>query len=496
MLYFPGNKGPYATRGRIKEIFLSLDWGLALFFGAIIVVTGPTVIGSLLKSLYLTRRLETLLHWESIWGDVLGVVLSALALGFIVPTHAKTLGGEGVDFLLRVIGGVSIGLISGVLLGRVLIPWSAKLKDRGLPGIISVAWALMTFTVANLFVEASGPVAAAVAGFSLSYSRVEALHEIRHFKEQLSSLFIGIIFVLLSASINPMDIVPFWPGMLAVAIILGAVVRPVSVLLALLGTSVPWQERLFVGLIGPRGIIALAMVSYASFFLEGSNTGITVLMNLTFSIIFLSGLVATLGSLPLAKLLKVLVKDTKMGLLVVGMNPLSQAIAGFAAKHVPVAFADTSQNTCSLAESMGHETVCADVLDSDLYEDALEQGFGRLLVITKNDALNQLIAQAASVHMGPEKVFRAHALDSDDAIVMETTSAAMLAFSRKFSVPQAVEMLEKQKAALKVIDGREIKAEEGVIPLLEIMDDDNGIRIVTGEEVSRGKALCFVPEKT
>ena len=76
-----------------------------------------------------------------------------------------------------------------------------------LSGIVAVAGALAVFTLSNLLLESSGPLAVAVAGFLLSRLRGEILHEIRHFKEQISCLFISTMFVLLSAYMDPMPCV-------------------------------------------------------------------------------------------------------------------------------------------------------------------------------------------------------------------------------------------------------------------------------------------------
>ncbi|MBW1999645.1 MAG: sodium:proton antiporter, partial [Deltaproteobacteria bacterium] len=477
----------------LSKFLLPIGWGLSLFFGAIIVVTGPTVVGSLLRSLYLHRRLETLLHWESIWGDVLGVILSAVALELIVTAHGESFAGIGLAFFLKILEGVALGLLSGFLLSRLVLPWVARFMDPGLPGIVALAWALATFVGANALMDASGPLAVAIAGFFLSHLKSQMLHEIRHFKEQLSSIFIGIIFVLLSASINLLELVPLWPKLFLVAILLGAIVRPFSVMLALLRTSLSWRERLFIGLIGPRGIVAIATVFYASFLIRGHRAEMDIVLNLTFIVIFLSGAIATIISGPLSRILRVMVCDSERGILIVGMNPLSLGIADYAAKYVPVAFADTSQDSCSYAEALGHETVCADVLDSDLYEDALEEGFGRLLVITKNDALNQLIAHAASMHLGPDKTFRAQAPPTEDAISVETTSTASIAFSRDLSVPHAVDMLENKRATLEVLHGHEI-GYSNAIPLIEVAGEDRGVHIVTEGHIVKGDALCLVPE--
>ncbi|MDH5298899.1 MAG: cation:proton antiporter, partial [Desulfobulbaceae bacterium] len=336
----------------LGHFVLDLSWPFAAFFGAIIVVTGPTVIGSLLKNIHLTRRLEILLSWESIWGDVLGVLLSAVALEMILVHESEGVGQLILNFGLRLADGLLLGGLCGYLLARIILPWVARLRDPALPGLVAVASALATFALANVFLASSGPLATAVAGFTLSALKPDTLHELRHFKEQLSTLFIATLFVLLSAYINPLDAYEQWPGMLLVAFTLGALVRPLAIFIALWTTPVTCQERLFIGLIGPRGIIALATVAYASLLIHGHEQETALLLNLTFAIIFFSGLTATLLCRPLAGLLKVMVPVTGSGIIISGVNALSSGLARFAQQYVPVVVLDRNTAACSIASAL------------------------------------------------------------------------------------------------------------------------------------------------
>lgn len=472
---------------------LGLSPKISFVFGALIVVTGPTVIGTLLKSVLLTRRLEILLHWESIWGDVIGVLLSAVALELLGHTAHDTAAGLATDFLLRIIEGIPLGVICGYVLGRFLLPWASRLRDPILPGLLAVAGALGTFSIANTLMESSGPLAATIAGFTLASLRGETLHEIRHFKEQLSSLFIGTLFVLLSAYIDPRPLADIWLRMLFVALFLGAVVRPAATFIALLGTRVPWPERIYVAYIGPRGILAVATAFYASLLVTGRDQEMAILLNTTFAIIFLSGTHATLLCRPLARLLKVMIHDHQVGLLLVGVNPFSSVLAEFLRRYVPVAFVDTRQSACNLAAGWGHETVCADVLNSDVYEEAQDAGFGRLLALTANDALNELVAQRASVHYGQEKVFRILAQPPADEVAVEPYWGGQVAFSNQFFLQEVLRGLADGKGNLQELelDG---PAPAGVLPLVLVMDESRGIRILRPAEEVAGKVLCFVSE--
>ncbi len=475
----------------LSHEFLGISWQFAIFFGALIVVTGPTVVGSILKSVYLRRRLGILLNWESIWGDVIGVLLSAVALELLDINLQDSKADIAVAFFLRIVGGVIIGVISGFLLSRIL-KLVAHLRDSTLFGVVTFSGAIATFFVANVVFHSSGPLAVAISGFVLANTKAEYLHEIRHFKEQISSLFISTMFVLLSAYVNPVPLLHLWPTMLLVAFILGAVVRPISMYFALMRTAIPLAERTFIGFIGPRGIIAVATTVYASFIVQGHKTEMMIVLNLTFAIILLSGVMATVMSRPLARILGVRIPISQSGILLVGINPFSHAIAEFASKYVPVSFLETSQNQCNVALGLGLETICTDVLDSSVYEDAIEDGFGRLLATTRNDALNELVAAKASIHLDPKKVYRVPAQSDMEDIRMESVGIQQVAFASNFSSTLAAEMIDQGSASLEILSPKEFR-DRGVPPLLEIVSKGKGVRIISPGDKIKNDVLCFVP---
>ncbi len=474
----------------LAHYILELPWNIAIFFGALIVVTGPTVIGSILKSVYLTRRLETLLNWESIWGDVIGVLLSAVALEMVDLNLSDSFVNVSLIFLLRIIGGIVIGIACGFLLTYVL-EWTAKLQDSTLLGIASVTGAIATFTVANAMLHSSGPLAAAIAGFYLSNTRKAFLPEVRHFKEQVSSLFISSTFVLLSAYVNPLPLMDKWWAMLFVAAVLGALVRPLSILIAFVKTNVTIREQIFIGIIGPRGIVAVATASYATLVVSGYDYEMSVVLNLTFAIIFFSGVLATVACRPLASALDVRIPASRTGLLLVGINPFSSALAEQASQFVPVSFLETDRTKCLLADHLGLETICTDLLDAELYEEALEDGFARLLATTRNDALNELIASKASVYLDSQNVFQVPSNSDEETIRMVAGSSHNFAFDEDFSIIEAEEAIKSKKACIKILEHEDIE-KSNAIPLIEIVDEGKGLRIISPEDQLKNKAMCLV----
>jgi len=453
------------------------------------------VVGAILRSVYLTRRLEILMNWESIWGDVIGVLLSAVALELVDLNLQASWGDVGLTLLLRILGGAVLGIVGGYSLTWILNR-VCRLQDTTLPGIVSIAGALAIFYIANFVMHSSGPLAVAVAGFILSNLNEEILHEIRHFKEQISSIFISTMFVLLSAFINPLPLLDQWPMMLLTALIMGAVIRPLSVAVALWKTPVEVSERMFIGFIGPRGIIAASTAAYAALSVSDHAEDMTLVLNLTYAVIFFSGVTATLLCRPLARILKVLIPVSRSGLLLVGVNSFSSAIADFAEDYVPVSFLETNDTSCILAEHLGHDIICTDLLNGDIYEEAMDDGFGRLLAVTRNDAMNELIAKKAAIHLESNKVYWVAAKsDDEETINLVTSFRSNLAFSDKFSLIDAINRLDHNEAELMVLSSEEIQ-KDGVVPLLEILGNGLGLRVVLSGENVRNEALCYVPRMT
>ncbi len=475
----------------LAHFITDLSWKISLIFGALIVVTGPTVIGPLLKSVRLPQGLEVVLRYEAIWGDCIGVLLSGLALELVPIEEFSGLSRLGFSFALRVLAGVGVGTVTGLFLSRVLLPRIIKLGDPALPGMVAFTAALAVFWGSNLVSAYSGPLAAAVAGFTLSLLKEPTLPEIRHFKDQVATLFISMIFVLLSASINPLDTLPVLGPVLMVALLMGAVVRPLSVLLALPGTRLTLRERAYIGLIGPRGIVAIASASYASFAVSARDQEMFVLVTLTFAIIFVSGGVATLLSRPLAQLLKLSITPYQSGILLVGVNALSLAIADFARKHAPVRFVDTNESACRLARQEGFEALSKSALDDDVYNAAMEEGFRRALVMTPNEALNVLILRHSQAHFGASHAFRVLVKPSDTAQGTDPFSRRSIAFSPAFHLQEAIAALEAGAARISVFSGDELQDLHGVA-LLAVRA--GGVRIVRAGEDPRGQeVLCWIP---
>jgi hypothetical protein len=297
-------------------------------------------------------------------------------------------------------------------------------------------------------------------------------------------VLIGTLFVLLSASFKPDALGPqLWP-MLLTAVLLGTVVRPLAVQLALLGSQVPMRERLYLGLVSPRGIISLATAAYGVLLLGGDAQGEGLLTTI-FLVVLVSGSAATLLGKPLAGWLKVESRPETSGLIIIGLNRFAKELASAVSRHVPVVFFDPRMDMCEIIRGEGQKSFCTDLFDEEIYEEAVHEGYTRLMAVTLDDALNKLAVQTAGRQLGRGHVFRAEVADPGKVARMPGHQA-QLAFGGDFLLKEAANALENGEG---VIEERDYHGEEGVTPLLYVR---GGGVCVAGKRRGPGRAICFV----
>ena len=468
-----------------------LPVGTSALFGSIIVVTGPTVIGPLLRNVALSQRIDNVLRWEAIWGDAIAVVLSGVVLEMVLSPETHSGWAMPLWFMLRLGIGAAIGASAGLLLGRFVLPWVIRMGDPTLPGMVALTSAVSVFLLSNSIAESSGVVAAATAGMVLARHPIEQLDSIRHFKDQITTLLVAFLFVLLSARIDLGSTDAHWPVIVGTALLLVFVIRPVAVVLALKGSTLSMRERVFVGLTGPRGIIAAAVASYFGFRLTDPAFEVDRMVLLTFAVIFISGgFVSLLGS-PLARLLGVALNEYKTGIIIIGYSPFSRSLALILKKYIQVIIVDSDPLKCFWAGEDNIPTTCTSGLSDELYEDLMEQGYRRALVLTPNSALNSLIAEKAETHLGHNRVFIAISENGEVAETIKLRAGRKLAFAVEgLDIGRANRMLMAGSAEIRSEDTGMFDSCDLCQPLAKVVD--GGIRILRASDTRGGEAISLV----
>ncbi len=313
------------TGALAAALILGWDWQRSLLFGTLVVVTGPTVVTPLMRRMRVKKTVATVLEAEGVLIDAVGAITAAVALELVLRPS-----GEGWALATpTILGRLFFGGVAGLAFGLVL---AALLRYRnvvpeGLENVFALAWAALAFELPNAIVHESGIASVIVAGMVVGNSRTHIRHELAEFKEQLTVLLIGMLFVLLVADVRLSQVMALgWRG-IAVAACCIAFVRPLSVWVSTLRTDLSRKERVFIAWIGPRGIVAAAVASLFGYELDAAGiAGGTELRALVFLVIAVTVLWSALTG-PLAARGLGLKRKRDAGWVIVGANPLARRMA-------------------------------------------------------------------------------------------------------------------------------------------------------------------------
>ncbi|MCL7745110.1 cation:proton antiporter [Guyparkeria hydrothermalis] len=386
--------------------FVGLEWPIAFLFGAIVVVTGPTVIAPLLRIVRPTARVTKILRWEGIIIDPIGALLAVLVFEFIVTqSQAGEVGMSGVilPFLELVLIGAFLGVVGGWLLGQVL---SRHALPDYLINVTVLASVLAVFTTSNVLAEESGLLAVTVMGIWLANMRGVPLEDILHFKETLSILFISGLFILLAARIEPATLSQVGLGAALVLASIVFIAQPLKVWLSTIGSDLNWREKLMIAWIGPRGIVAAAVSGLFAIKLvdEGYESAV-VIVPLTFSIIVGTVVLASLTARPLARALDIALPEDR-GVLIVGANRVTREIAKVLKKHgFRAVIADGNYSEIRQARMDGLETYYGNPVSEAADRKLDLVGIGQMFAMSAQSEINNLAAVRYRHEFGQSNVF-------------------------------------------------------------------------------------------
>ncbi|KXV32198.1 sodium:proton antiporter, partial [Gluconobacter japonicus] len=283
-----------------------LEWGTSMLFGAIIVVTGPTVVLPLLRSAKLQPKVAAFLRWEAIVNDPLGAILAAVVLQLMllhVDLHTGVFFTHTLpDLLAAATESISAGILPAYLI-RYLFTRDMMPEILKTPVLISMA--LVIFTACNLEMEGAGLVAVTIFGMALTNLHIPGVAELRRIKESMVVLVVSVLFILLTADLHREVLKHLSIPILMLTLVVLFVVRPVGIFFSTLGTSMPWKERLFVGWIAPRGIVAAAVAGAAGIRLkETGYQSADLIMPAVFAVIAVTMILHGFSLRPIARALK------------------------------------------------------------------------------------------------------------------------------------------------------------------------------------------------
>jgi NhaP-type Na+/H+ or K+/H+ antiporter/mannitol/fructose-specific phosphotransferase system IIA component (Ntr-type) len=369
--------------------FLDLPPNLAIIGGALVVVTGPTVVSPILRRVGVQQRLSDILYWEGVLVDFVGVFLTVLCFEWATSVEGTPGFYALGTFGLRLVVGAGIGLVAGLLVDFLL---RRHLIGPEHDNIMTLAIALLAFGLCDAIVAESGILAVIVAGMVIAIRKPPQFKKLKHFKLELTELGIGLLFILLSANLKLEAFAELGWGGLSVIGCLVFVLRPLNVWLSTAGQGFQTREKLFLTWIAPRGIVAASMASLFS--LELTKLGYeqaAVLETYTYAVIATTVLVQGLSAGQVARWLR-LKKPPRNRWLVVGDAALVRPVAeAMVEAGTPVAVVvEPGEPMPAISRARWLQ---GDPLDHDLLTNPELLDVGYVLAVSPNPHLNELVCQ-------------------------------------------------------------------------------------------------------
>ncbi|MDD8024337.1 MAG: sodium:proton antiporter [Paracoccaceae bacterium] len=383
-----------------------LSWETATVFGGILIVTGPTVIAPLLRQARLARRPAQLLQWEAIVNDPIGALAAVLAFEVVLVLHS---GLSAAEAALDLALGIGFAAMLGAAAGYFGI---ARAFRRGLvPEYMKVPVLFVTllavFALSDAVLHESGLLAVTVMGLVIANADLPSMTELRRFKEHATVLLVSGVFILLAAGLDVAHLAQLdWRAAAFVAVVV-LLARPATVVIALLGTALPWRERAFIALTGPRGVVLVAVAGlFGQRLAEAGITDGARIGPLAFLLVLATVVLHGFTLAPLARRFG-LAGTEAPGLLIVGGSRFTTQLAETLVKaEVPVLITDPNHAHLIRPRAAGLRTFYGDVL-GEAAEDSLELlSFGTVLAATDNDAYNTLVATDLAPELGRDAVWQ------------------------------------------------------------------------------------------
>lgn len=407
--------------GYATYLIFDFSWQVSALFGAIVIVTGPTVIVPMLRSVRPSRKLANILRWEGIAIDPIGALMAVMTYEFIlVSAEQPAISHVLWLFFLTVLTGGVIGILAGFILGQLL---SRNLVPEYLQNLATLSLVLVSFSLSNAIEHESGLLAVTVMGMWLANQRDVDIHPILNFKEHLSVLLISVLFIVLAARIDLALLASIaWQATLLL-LVLQFIARPAKIWVSTAGLDITWPERGLLAWIAPRGIVAAAIAAiFADKLVDVGYSEAALLVPLTFFIIIGTVVLQSSTARLVARWLGV-AEPPARGFLIVGANVFSRAVASELAKHdIRCVLADSNWENIRQARMAGLETFYGNPVSehADNYLDL--SGVGGLLAMSHQRNVNVITAIHYRADFGTDRIFTLAA--SDKQAEKHTVSAS------------------------------------------------------------------------
>ena len=414
-----------------------LVWPVAILFGGILIVTGPTVVIPMLRQAKIQPRPASILKWEGIVNDPTGALCAVIAYEYFRRV-AESPGASLFEVVPPLI--IAAGVAAAIGYGAaVAIAW---LFPRGaIPEYLKVpvlfTAVIGVFVACNKIEHEAGLVAVTVMGIALANMNVSSLRSIHPFKENVAVLLVSGLFILLASSLRWDELSYLQSSWrpLAFILVLLFVVRPLTVLISLIGTGVPLNEKLFIAWIAPRGIVLVAISGLFALRLGDLNIeGGQLLIGLSFAVV-VATVIAHGFTVNLAARLLNIKGTSRPGMLIVGSTPWTIALARqMHSLKTPVMVVDSSWQRLASARREGIPYYHGEILNEATEHNLELTPYQVLVAATDNEAYNALVCNEFAHEVGRDSVYQLGQSEGDDHRALPESLRGRALFESGFGV--------------------------------------------------------------
>ena len=391
--------------GMAAHWLAEFPWSIAFLYASLVVVTGPTVIGPLLKQVKVDRQVATLLEGEGVLIDPVGAILAVVVLNTILNTNAAPIDIMS-GLVLRLVIGAIVGGLGGWLLGIFLKQANELSEELKNLVVLAAVWGL--FGLSQSLRSESGLMATVIAGIVLKASAIPEERLLKRFKGQLTVLCVSVLFILLAADLSIDSVFALgWGSVLAVFVLM-LVVRPISVAACTWNSGMNWRQKTFLAWVAPKGIVSASVASlFAILLTEKGINGGDAIKALVFLTILMTVFFQSLTARWVAGWLQITSSDAK-GAVIIGCNPLGR-LMGRLFQHLgeSVVAIDTDPEACKKAEADNLKVFQGSALVPEVLDEAGIESMGTFLALTNNGEVNLVLAQRAVEEFSPPRVLAA-----------------------------------------------------------------------------------------
>ena len=410
--------------GVATHLIFGLSWEISFLFSALIIVTGPTVIAPILRNIPLKKDVSAVLKWEGILIDPIGALVAVIVYEFISVGEGHTYTQQAlIDFGKILLFGLTFGFTFAHGLAAAI---KRSLIPHYLLNVAALSTVLLVFVISDIFAHESGLLAVVVMGLVMGNIDLPNIKELLYFKESLSVLLISILFILLAANINLEDMQRMYTW--ETALLFGAVVfliRPLGVFLSTQGSGLRINEKLFIGWVGPRGIVAAGIASlFGSKLVVRGEPGAEYITPLVFTVVLGTVLLNATTARPFAKIAGVFLKRSE-GILIVGASKASRLIGQYLQRNNRhVVLIDNNPTNIEKSKALGLEAFTANIYTDAIVDNLELTDVGYLIAMTANSEINQFAIEKFKDQFGENGSFRLG--DADEINDPENSSQAGL----------------------------------------------------------------------